>query len=244
MDKELQIEYNKLYATFKEMEGSKLILTEKSVSKLLKVIAQNDGLYNLIAETVLGFNFDKELDLLMKNDEFKLPSSNDKIIPLVFCILNEIDNGKISAISFITKTFTDSTEEGYKKFCKQLVEPFVFAIKDVIGADDAPEQFLNQDEINETKKVEAFFTNDLISRMNYVLNEVTNKIGELKRVNLEYKNNASTIAFSAGLCLAEGQYLGVFGLFLGLKIALVKLKKFKNEIKEIDLLLSALYEIS
>lgn len=242
MNKDLQQEYNKLYAAYKEIEGSKLILIEKSVSKLLRVIAQNDGLYNLIAETVLGFNFDKEFALVLKEEEFNLPSSPDKIIALVFCILNEIDNGKISAISFIKGAFNNSSEEGYSKFCTKIVEPFILAIKETIGAEDAPVE-TEEHENNEAKYIENLFTSELIGRMNYIIDEVNNKLNQLKKAKLADKNNASTITYSLGLCLVEGQFIGVFGLFLGLKMALIKLKKFKNEVNEIDLLLNVLYEI-
>lgn len=240
MDKDLQTQYNKLYGAYKDMATSKLVLAEKSISEILRQIAQNDGIYNLIAETVLGFNFDKELNASMHDGVLVLPNSNEKIIPLVFCILNEIDNGKISAITFITRTFNDSKEEGYNRFCSEIIEPFILAIKDSLGAEDVVEETACDD----GSFIEELFTSELVDRMKYITKEVSDKLNELKKCDLVSKNAANTICFSIDLCLAELQFIGVFGLFSGLKMALLNLKKFKNEIKEIDLLLNILNEMN
>lgn len=241
MDKDLQMQYNKLYEAYKAMMDSKLVIVEKSISELLRQIAQNDGIYNLIAETVLGFNFEKELNASMQEGVIVLPKANDKIIPLVFCILNDIDNGKISAISFITKTFNDSKEEGYQKFCKEIVEPFVFAIKDCLGAGDVEEEVVCE---GENFYLEEVFTSELVDRMRYITKDVQTKINELKKGDTTFKNAVSTICYSIDLCLDEKQLIGIFGLFSGLKIALIGLKKFKNEVKEVDLLLNILNELN
>lgn len=241
MDKDLQIQYNNLYNAYKNMVTSKLVLAEKSISELLRQIAQNDGIYNLIAETVLGFNYEKELSSAMQGGVLVLPKTDDKIIPLVFCILNEIDNGKISAITFITRTFNDSKEEGYRAFCEEIVLPFVEAIKNALGAEDVANDKCELS--NESSKIEELFSSELIDRMKYITSEVSDKLNNLKRVDMDAKSAVNTICFSIDLCLSELQLLGVFGLFSGLKMTLLGLKKFKNEVKEIDLLLNILNTI-
>ena len=228
MDKDLQIQYNNLYNAYKEMVSSKLVLAEKTISELLRQVAQNDGIYNLIAETVLGFNYEKELALAMKDGVLVLPKTDEKIIPLVFCILNEIDNGKISAITFITKTFNDSKEEGYRAFCEEIVKPFVEAIKNALGAEDVINDF--DDSCDDASMIEELFTSELVDRMKYITAEVSSRLNSLKKGNNELKNAASTICFSIDLCLGASQFLGVFGLFSGLKTTLMNLKKFKNEV--------------
>lgn len=243
MNKEdLQQEFNKLYKAYKELESSKLVLVEKSVSKLLEVIAKNEGIYNLIAESVLGFNYDKELSAVLQSEQFVLSSNNEKTIPLVFCILNDIDNGKISAIPFISSSFMDASEAGYKKFCKCIVEPFILAIKEEIGASDAPEEKIeNASNIEEKEKLKKLFNSELVGRINYVIGEIDNKLNCMKRCDVALLREAGAITYSMALCLFEKEYIGVFGLLVGLKHVLAKLKKFKNEIKELDLLLKVLF---
>ena len=240
MDSNLQSQYNNLYKAYKDMESSKLVLAEKSISEVLRQVAQNDDIYNLIAEMVLGFNYEKELNSAIINGEFILPSQKEKIIPLVFCILNEIDNGKISAISFITKTFAGENEEGYLKFCNNIVKPFVFSIKEMLGTEDC----LQEENDPTSDFVEQLFSSGLPDRMQFLTDDILGKLSALKKGDVNLKNAVTTICYSVGMCLSNGEVLGLFGLFLGLKIALAGLKKFKNEIKEIDLLLKQLNEMN
>lgn len=238
MDERLEKECEGIFDAYNETINSKIVFVEKNISKILKSIAQNNSIYNLIAEKILGFNFEKEMQMALSiNGEFLLPENKDKVIPLVFCLLNEIDNGKISAIKFIGETFHDDTEVGYKLFCDEVVTPFVMAIKSELGAEHIE---INNEDNAEKTMLESLFTSDIISRMRYVVEAINQKMSELKKVNSEIKNDVATICYSIDLCLSEKEFLGVFGLFSGLKYSLSELKKFKSEINEINLLLEVL----
>lgn len=238
MKNNIENQTKQLQVAFKELKTSKMVLAEKQISKLLKVIAESDYIYNFIAERILGYDYNSELDAVLNGDlALEDITSSENLIPFTFCLLNEIDNQNQKLVPFIRQIFNGDTEDKYLEFCETIVSPFVNEILDAFNPTE------NLEEDSETKPVEdlqSLFSKDLVDRVRYVVLNITESVSNLKKVKPDLKRDIDIISYSIDLCFSVGEVAGIFGLLSGLKRCLIPLKKFKNEINEIDLILDTI----
>ena len=118
-----------------EFINGKFILADMKISKILKSIAGSSEIYNLLAECMINFDFEHELKKCCvksgtENASFTLPTETYKLIPVVFCLLVQIDSKRID-FNYFLKTqfpFANGQNEEYDKFSSQIVIPFRDAI--------------------------------------------------------------------------------------------------------------------
>lgn len=226
-----------LVNAYKELKESRMVLAEKHISKLLKIVAENDLIYNIIAERIVGYEFSSNLALVLNGGrDIEDLSQTEEIIPFSFCLLNEIDNQSIKTVAFIRQVYNNDSEECFKLFCEQFIAPFVNQISILLGGKD--DQSVN-DEEDFSISIEKVFESGLDERVRYVVATISDKILLLKKVKKEVKKDLDIICYSIDLSLELGQFIGIFGLLCGLKNLLMQLKKFKSEVDEINLILES-----
>lgn len=239
MKNEKDIKLDTLKQAYKELKESKMVLAPKHISKLLKVVAENEAVYNLIAERILGYDFNGEYQKLIQGEREILEiTETEEVIPFVFCLLNEIDNQKIETVAFIRQTLRADTEDAFREFCEKFVGSFVNEIVLTLCEEEEPVE-----EEDPTDSIEKIFASGLDERVRYIVSVITEKIAVVKKVKPEIRKDLDIVCFSIDLCLSLAQFAGVFGLLSGLKYILIPLKKFKAEITEIDLILDSINEI-
>ncbi len=125
-----------------DLVDGKFILADIKISKILKSISQSTEIYNLIAESMINYDFDAEFEkAVVKNEQgvekFELPEDVEKLIPLVFCLLVEIDSKRINLNDFIKAQFplVNNQNEEYHAFAKTIIIPFRNAIAEIFGAE-------------------------------------------------------------------------------------------------------------
>lgn len=118
-----------------EFINGKFILADIKISRILKAIASSGDIYNLLAECMVNFDFETELKkCLVKNatesGSFMLPEETYKLIPVVFCLLVQIDSKRIDFNYFLKTQFpyAKTQNEEYEKFSTTVVAPFRDAI--------------------------------------------------------------------------------------------------------------------
>lgn len=139
-----------------DLVNGKFILADIKISKILKAISQSTEIYNLIAESMINYDFDAEFEkAVVKNEQgvekFELPDNIEKLIPLVFCLLVEIDSKRINLNDFIKAQFplVNNQNEEYLAFAKTIIIPFRNAIAETFGFDvetkheEKPEVYTN-----------------------------------------------------------------------------------------------------
>lgn len=114
-----------------EMIDGRFILSDIKISKILTAIANSTVLYDVVARCMTGFNFRTELlnakvGNKVNGGYFVLPSDEKKIIALVFCILLEVDKGKMNLQSFVNENFysTEGYNISYSNFAINVLVPF------------------------------------------------------------------------------------------------------------------------
>ncbi len=125
-----------------DLVDGKFILADIKISKILKTISESTEIYNLIAESMINYDFDSEFQkAVVKNEQglekFELPDELEKIIPLVFCLLVEIDSKRINLNDFIKAQYplANNQNEEYSSFVKTIIIPFRDAIANIFGVE-------------------------------------------------------------------------------------------------------------
>lgn len=117
-----------------DLINGKFIFAGNKVANILKSINESPELYEVISECLKNFNYEKEfgrakVKLPTKRGSFKMPEENTAIIPLVFCMLVEIQEGKIDFKQFLADYFeTDDDNSQFENFANQVIVPFKNAI--------------------------------------------------------------------------------------------------------------------
>lgn len=136
-----------------ELVNGKFILADIKISKILKAISESIDVYNLIAEGMINYDFDKEFAKAVVKDDngiekFQLPEEEEKIIPLVFCLLVEMDSKRINFNEFIKVQFplANNQNEEYEAFAKTIIIPFRNAVANYFDVDIETTTKLAEDE--------------------------------------------------------------------------------------------------
>lgn len=115
--------------------NGKYILAEYKISSILKSIAENQKLKNLITTCVCDYNFNEAFDeSIGENDIITLPDDAKGIIAYCFSLLYNIDNKLINFYDFLSQYFEYndiSSLESYKTFARTIILPFKEAINTV-----------------------------------------------------------------------------------------------------------------
>lgn len=107
-----------------DMINSRYILAESKIIKILQTVALSTVLQRIIGGALKGFNYIATASSWY-DGEIKMPESEKEQIALTFCILADIDNGKIYLNDFLRKFFWDGDiNSAYETFNATLIEPF------------------------------------------------------------------------------------------------------------------------
>ena len=126
-----------------DLINGKFIFAGNKVANILKAINESPELYEVISECLKDFNYEKEfgrakVKLPTKKGTFKMPEENTSKIPLVFCMLVEIQENKIDFKQFLADYFdTDEDSDQFENFAREVIVPFKNAIAylfDIEGA--------------------------------------------------------------------------------------------------------------
>lgn len=223
-----------------EFKVSKYILMEKNISKILKTIAKGGTLYNIVADRVIGYNFKTDMEKFMANPSFDFIESENNVIPFVFCLLNEMDNGNIDVFAFTRAIFGDDNKIAYEGFSKEIIERFEAHIIKVVNKLMSINLDAEIKKSSELKNEFPMFDSAFVSRITYIMENIMSKVTEEKVKKFPLKNDTTTILFSVMVCLERKEYSGVLGLLLALKIILYKNKKYKTDYNEVLTLINSI----
>ena len=141
LDNGQQVKMKNFVTACNDFISSKFILSDIKISKILKTVADSEQIYNLLAECMINFNFEEELNRSFfkaskETGSFLLPVEYFKLIPLVFNLLVGLDSKKIDFKNFLNQYFVfNNQHEQYSTFAHTVVVPFRDAIVELFGID-------------------------------------------------------------------------------------------------------------
>jgi len=155
-------EYNKicnLLSSCNDMIDGKFILVNYKIANILKHITESKDVYNLIANCMNDFNFEREFSKAQirtnSSKRFKLPEEAEKVLPLIFCILVSINNKSINFDAFLKEFFHSDKgpAQEYLNFASAIILPFRNIIADYfeIAIEEINANLITKNEILETK---------------------------------------------------------------------------------------------
>lgn len=107
-----------------DMCNSQYILAEGKIIKLLQTVAISTLLQKIICESLNGFDYAASARKCLRAGKIQT-SSRKEHIALTFCILADIDGGKILLNDFLRKFFYNGDiNTAYSSFCETLIVPF------------------------------------------------------------------------------------------------------------------------
>ncbi|MDR1906307.1 MAG: hypothetical protein LBQ27_05300 [Clostridiales bacterium] len=224
--------YEVLSAACRDLMSTKLILSSGKIAEILKVIATNDILKNVVADCMVDFNYERELkncyyDFGSKL-RFRLPPSSKKVVALVVNLLYDFDSGAINFVEFITNSFHDvRSEDSYKNFGDNVLTPFLEHANKLIFLE---KEFV----VGEAEKID-----ERINYVNSALGErVDNIISRLHRLVIEnVLPDGETIHFmidGLGYTLELRDIRLIKIAFFGLKTMLKGYRQFSVIVDELE----------
>lgn len=108
---------------------AKYLLSERKISNLMKTIATYPRLYTVFKDALAGYNskaeFRKSQVRVGVRGKFVPPQNQTKFLAYVFCILLDIDGGRVKLREFLDEYFYNTNpNEEFAFFCSALIVPF------------------------------------------------------------------------------------------------------------------------
>ena len=137
----------KLISLCDELIGSKILFADKKISKILEIIAATPELYELMSDCLSDFDKGLEFKLAFKNEdgksEFVMPEEEFKVLALVFCLMADINNGKIDLDELAHTYFKDESGRiDTEKLMQTIFVPFRNLIMEAFGSSEEEEKYL------------------------------------------------------------------------------------------------------
>ncbi len=198
-----------------ELINGRFIFAENIITKILQNISDSPEIYELIAECMKNFNFDREFNrakvkLPTKDGYFIMPESKAIVLPLVFCILVDIRDKKLNFHEFLKNYFTSENISEFENFAQTLIVPFKNAMMycfDIdenqsetvkkLGDDEDNQEQNDEEQLQPTKEefnVEDEVANQKIdwftSGVDIVVKQMFEELKADKKVNADLKSDA------------------------------------------------------
>ena len=216
------------------MENSKFILVDKRIGDLLKSIATTKPVYNAIAESMINFNWSSSWKMATsKTGELILPEDPQKMVALIFCLLKNIDSGKVNINELLVRHFSNDEDRrsSYVVFCEKTIKPFK---KVLINKLCQPEQKV----VKQSEPVLPVINKEISSRLEFLVKDIKAYVMGVKKLK--------------GCVITKQDYLDIIDTFLFAiknedskyyKFFTTMLKKVNAKDKELNSRLNAILEL-
>ena len=178
---------------------SNLIMTQKPLVNLMKLIAYNDSIRGCISECYRSINYEETLkQVLVKDGEghfhFNLPTSRRALIAVITKLLYEIMIGEQSLEKLITSVYYGvDIRDAFTCFCEDVLLPYKEAFKEV---------FLTKPNEEEEEPFEdtavAVINNAVIAEVAAVAGDIRSELLGDNRISAEQRKQL--ISLVDGLC--------------------------------------------
>ena len=230
--------------SIKNMLESKYILIDRRVSDILRAIAGNEIVYNLIAECMINFDFAYEWKKATEGSYFKLPNNDAKKVAFIFCMLNNIDDKKIDVTLILEKYFSyDLAYSPYDLFCKYIIVEFRRIIMQFLRIEipqaKKTSSVFQAPEIDSSKQEQEI---DDFEKLQHSLRDFVKLLGEQKKLKGCFMPKYDLIAVASTFeQVARNKQIEYFYAFLvTLNSAAPKNREIRLMLGEINKLASAL----
>ena len=170
-----------------KMIDSKYIMVDKRIADVLKSIAECKPVYNLIAECMINFNFDKLFKAGTSGSEFVLPEDPKDLVAFVFCLLNCMDDKKININDLLMRFYAhDNQISSYANFNNSVILKFRNAVYFLLVGEKLEKIETKTEKKNEIKNFDA----EINARLIFLVKDIKDYVSGLKKIKGSYVTKA------------------------------------------------------
>ena len=224
-----------------EMISGKFILSDVKISKILKIIAGCETLYNLFAKCLIDFNFKQELkdSIVSKKTNggfIVLPEEDEKKIAYVFHLFIQVDNKKINLQNFINEYFfnPDGYNFSYANFSTNVLVPFKESVQNALEIEDGEDYREESNNEEEDGKMEREYEkNDnadlkmLYAKLMVSLSDLYSAVLKDNKIKMEQKEEVYIIVSALNEATRIQNIKIINALIIPLEYVLKKNKKIR-----------------
>lgn len=216
-----------------KMIDSKYIMVDKRIADVLKSIAECKPVYNLIAECMINFNFDKQFKAGTTGNEFVLPEDPKDLVAFVFCLLNCLDDKKININDLLMRFYShDNQISSYTSFNNNVILKFRNAVYFLLVGEN-----LDNAEVKEEKKVEIKnFDTEINARLMFLVKDIKDYVSGLKKIKGSYITKAELMTLVLAFIneIEKGNTQNYKAMLIGVKAGAGNDKELAKRIYTID----------
>ncbi len=177
-------EIENFFSSCDEFINGKFILADIKIAKLLRAITESSTIYNVVAESLINYDYKKESVILeeeckSKNDgNLVLPDNKNIVIPYVFSLLVEFDSKQQNFNEYLENNFVgaSSQKEEYEAFAYCIIIPFKNAIAQAVGFDlNTNEQTDKSESVDDENEIQAQEDKDTVEEKMEEIREIEEK---------------------------------------------------------------------
>lgn len=198
----------------------KYILVDMKISSILKLIAEDEKLTNIVNSCLQDYDFSSNFKkcIVLNGESFSLvmPINEKEIIAFVYSLLYKFQSGNIDFYEFLTRYFNtdgDNNKE-FAEFAKTVIAPFNNAINSM---------YSKRHIIVETSDYQNNYYNKIMSTIKLILKNL-----DLYKLNMNQKEEFTMLLNSLYLASEKNDKKLVFSLMIGLDYFTKSNKKSRN----------------
>lgn len=203
-----------------EFVSGKYILVDIKISSILKLIAEDEKLTNIVNSCLSDYNFVEEFKkysvLNNENSYITLPSTEKEVIAFVYNLLYKFKSGNIDFYQFLTTYFNadnDSNKE-FSEFAKSIIIPFKNAINVI---------YSKRHILVETSDYQNNHYNKIMTTIKLIMKNL-----DAYKLNMNQKEEFTMLLNSLYLASEKNDKKLVFSLMIGLDYFTKSNKKSRN----------------
>lgn len=239
--------------TLDELIGGKFILFDAKAGIFLKIIASSEALYGLFAKHLVDYDFFSTLKLAEEYNKiqgrFFIPEGDNEILAFVFCLILEVNNGKINLQNFINNNFfsPNGYNYSYLNFARSILVPFKVALMSELGVEESDSNNAAEEqmemEMNDIETIDnASEDKILFANLLFAINELHAKVYNDKKIKQEVKDEEYIVMLGLIEAVKLENMKVINALIISLEYVLGKQKTVKDEYNEVKNCMIEIYE--
>lgn len=232
MEKNLNNNLNEFIYSIDNLCSSKFLMLDSSISALLQAIANTECVYNVIAESMVNFDFENEWKNAATENSLILPEESLKKIAFIFCILSNIDDKNLDIVALLKHYFSDDEAiTPYERFCKEIILEFKDEILNQLGMSYNSEQ---AEEIAEKSEQDITEVYQLLYNAVRLLNDKVMNANKIRLVGLSREDLVAIIS-SYELAIRNNHSEYFYAFATTIKSATRKARDLKKIVGDINM---------
>ena len=218
-----------------KMIDSKYILVDKRIADVLKSIAECKPVYNLIAECMINFNFDKLFKNATMENEFVLPEDPKDLVAFVFCLFNCLDDKKININDLLMRFYSkDKQASSYTQFNKHVTMNFRNAVYFLLVGETIDEIKISEEKSDMSDYMSV--DKHIVDRLLFLVKDLKDYVSGLKKIKGSNLTKSELITVVLGLHteVLNNNARSFKALLLGVKAGIGSDKELIKRVKIID----------